>query len=178
MTFIVSAKVKNGVPQIQIFRSKELYRVVPQIEGLDDHFPDQLKIWHYDVIWWRNDVKSFPTRNKTHLFTPWVHVCPNAWMWVNACPNGEPESMYARMWGGLLQDIVSPLGDMVHFYLAKASFLQDMLLCLYVCYLAKASFLQDMLLCLFVILQKLAFCKICYLVCLFFFFFVCFFFCL
>jgi hypothetical protein len=29
--------------------------------------------------------------------------------------------------GGLLQDTVSPLGDMVH-YLAKASFLQDMLL--------------------------------------------------
>ena len=23
--------------------------------------------------------------------------------------------MYARMWGGLLQDTVSPLGDMVHF---------------------------------------------------------------
>ena len=75
--------------------------------------------------------------------------------------------MHARMWGGLLQDTVSPLGDMVH-YLAKASFLQDMLLgmfvilqklafckicysvCLSVFYLAKASFLQDMLLCLFV----------------------------
>jgi hypothetical protein len=59
--------------------------------------------------------------------------------------------MHARMWGGLFQDTVSPLGDMVH-YLAKASFLQDILLCLYVCffYLAKASFLQDMLLCLFV----------------------------
>ena len=36
--------------------------------------------------------------------------------------------MYARIWGGILQDTVSPLGDMVHFYLAKASFLQDMLL--------------------------------------------------
>jgi hypothetical protein len=24
--------------------------------------------------------------------------------------------MYARMWGGLLQDTVSPLGDMVHFF--------------------------------------------------------------
>jgi hypothetical protein len=44
-------------------------------------------------------------------------------------------------WGGLLQDTVSPMGDMVH-------------------YLAKASFLQDMLLGMFVfILQKLAFCK-------------------
>ena len=30
--------------------------------------------------------------------------------------NGEPESMHARMWGGLLQDTVSPLGDMVHFF--------------------------------------------------------------
>jgi hypothetical protein len=31
------------------------------------------------------------------------------------------------MLGGRLQDTVSPIGDMVH-YLAKASFLQDMLL--------------------------------------------------
>ena len=45
---------------------------------------------------------------------------------------GEPESMHARMWGGLLQDTVSPMGDMVH-YLAKASFLQDMLLGMFVC---------------------------------------------
>jgi hypothetical protein len=36
------------------------------------------------------------------------------------------------MWGGLLQDTVSPMGDMVHFYLAKASFLQDMLLGMFV----------------------------------------------
>jgi hypothetical protein len=36
------------------------------------------------------------------------------------------------MWGGLLQDTVSPLGDMVHFYLAKATFLQDMLLGMFV----------------------------------------------
>ena len=46
---------------------------------------------------------------------------------------GEPESMHVRMWGGLLQDTVSPLGDMVH-YLAKAGFLQDMLLCMFVCF--------------------------------------------
>jgi hypothetical protein len=39
--------------------------------------------------------------------------------------------MRARMGGGLLQDTVSPLGDMVH-YLAKASFLQDMLLGMFV----------------------------------------------
>jgi hypothetical protein len=43
MTFIVSARVKNGVPQGQIFKSKELYRVVPQIKGIGEHFPDQLQ---------------------------------------------------------------------------------------------------------------------------------------
>ena len=59
--------------------------------------------------------------------------------------------MHARMGGGLLQDTVSPLGDMVH-YLAKASFLQDMLLGMFVFYLSKASFLQDMLLGMFVCL--------------------------
>jgi hypothetical protein len=37
------------------------------------------------------------------------------------------------MWGGLLQDTVSPMGDMAH-YLAKASFLQDMLLGMFVCF--------------------------------------------
>jgi hypothetical protein len=42
MTFIVSARVKNGVPQGQILKSKELYRVVPQMKGLDEHFPNQL----------------------------------------------------------------------------------------------------------------------------------------
>jgi hypothetical protein len=41
MTFIVSARVKYGVPQGQILKSKELYRVVPQIEGNVEHFPDQ-----------------------------------------------------------------------------------------------------------------------------------------
>jgi hypothetical protein len=43
MTFIVSVRVRNGVLQGQSFKWKELYRVVPQIEGLDEHFPDQLK---------------------------------------------------------------------------------------------------------------------------------------
>ena len=37
--------------------------------------------------------------------------------------------MHARMWGGLSQDTVSPMGDIVH-YLAKASFLQNMLFCM------------------------------------------------
>jgi hypothetical protein len=138
MTFIVSARVKNGVPQGQISKSKELYRVIPQIKALDEHFLDQLKFWRYDVIWWRNDVNSFSKRNKTHMFTHWVHVCYNVGMWVNACLNGESESMHARMWGGLLQDTFSPMGDMVH-YRAKASFFQDMLLCLFVCFLSCKS---------------------------------------
>jgi hypothetical protein len=117
MTLIVSAGVKYGVLQGQILKSKELYRVVPQMKGLDEHFPNQLKFWRYDVIWWRNNVKSFSKRNKTHLFTPCVHVCLNVGMWVDAWPNGEPESMHARMWGGLLQDTVSPImGDMVHLF--------------------------------------------------------------
>jgi hypothetical protein len=51
MTFIVSAGVKYGVLQGQIFKSKELYRVVPQMKGLDKHFANQLKVWRYDVIW-------------------------------------------------------------------------------------------------------------------------------
>jgi hypothetical protein len=124
MTFMVNAGVKNGVPQGQIFKSKELYCVVPQMKGLDEHFANQLRFWRYDVIWWRNNVKSFSKRHKTHLFTPCVHVSLNAGMWVNACPNGEPQSMHARMWGGLLQDTVSPLGDMVHllFYIPLKNF--------------------------------------------------------
>ena len=59
MTFIVNAGVKNGVPQGQILKPKELYRVVPQMKGLDEHFPNQLTFWRYDVIWWLNGVKSF-----------------------------------------------------------------------------------------------------------------------
>jgi hypothetical protein len=43
MTFIISAGVTYGVPQGQIFKSNELYRVVPQMKGLDEHFPTQLK---------------------------------------------------------------------------------------------------------------------------------------
>jgi hypothetical protein len=50
MTFIVSAGVTNGIPQGQIFKSNELYSVVPQIKGLDEHFPDQLEFCRYDVI--------------------------------------------------------------------------------------------------------------------------------
>jgi hypothetical protein len=115
MTFMANDRVENGVPQGQILKSKEPYRVVPQMKALDEHFLDLLKCWRYD-IWWRNDVKSFVKRNKEHLFTTWVKTCPNAGTWINACSNGEPESMHARMWGGLLQDTVSALGDMVHLY--------------------------------------------------------------
>jgi hypothetical protein len=35
-----------------------------------------------------------------------VNACPNGGTWVNAYLNG----------GGLLQDTVSPMGDMVHFF--------------------------------------------------------------
>jgi hypothetical protein len=87
MTFTLSAGVKNGVPQGQMFKSKELYRVVPQMNGLDEHFPHQLKFWRYDIIWRRNDVKSFSNRNKTNLFTP---ESMHAGM-------QECESMHARM---------------------------------------------------------------------------------
>jgi hypothetical protein len=59
---------------------------------------------------------------------------------------------------GFLQDTVSPMGDMVH-YLAKASFLQGMVLGMFFFYLEKASLLQDMLLGMFV----------CLFVCFFFF---------
>jgi hypothetical protein len=47
MAFMVSARVKNGVPQGQILKWKELYRVVPQMKALYEHFPDQLK---FDVM--------------------------------------------------------------------------------------------------------------------------------
>jgi hypothetical protein len=67
MTFIVNAGVKNGVPQGQILKSKKLYRVVPRMKGFDEHFANQLKFWRYDVIWWRNNVKSFCKRKRTCL---------------------------------------------------------------------------------------------------------------
>jgi hypothetical protein len=35
--------------------------------------------------------------------------------------------MHARMWGGLLQDTVSPLGDMVHFFLYVIIFASHLL---------------------------------------------------
>jgi hypothetical protein len=42
MTFIVSVGGKNVVPQSQIFKSIELYHVVTQMKGLDEHFLNQL----------------------------------------------------------------------------------------------------------------------------------------
>jgi hypothetical protein len=50
MTFMISARVENGVPQGQILKLKELYCVVPQIKALDEHILDQLNLLHYDVI--------------------------------------------------------------------------------------------------------------------------------
>jgi hypothetical protein len=36
MTFMVSARVENGVTKGQILKSKELYRVIPQMKALDE----------------------------------------------------------------------------------------------------------------------------------------------
>jgi hypothetical protein len=55
MTFIVSAWVKNSVPKGQIFKSKELYRVVPEMKGLDEHFPNQL---NFDAMTSFDDAKT------------------------------------------------------------------------------------------------------------------------
>jgi hypothetical protein len=144
MTFIVSAGVKYGVLQGQIFKLKELYHVAPQMKGLDEHFSNQLKYRRYDVIWWRNNVKSFSKRNKTHLFPP-------AFMYarMRGC-----ESMHGRT-ENLSQCIPECAEGFCKILLALwatwfISFLQDMLLGMFVYYLAKASFLQDMLLCLYV----------------------------
>jgi hypothetical protein len=41
MTFMVSARVKYGVPQGQILKLQKPYRVVYQMKALDEHFPDQ-----------------------------------------------------------------------------------------------------------------------------------------
>jgi hypothetical protein len=43
MTFMVSARVENGVSQGQILKSKELHRVVPQMKALDKHILYHLK---------------------------------------------------------------------------------------------------------------------------------------
>jgi hypothetical protein len=37
MTFMVSARVENGVTKGQILKSKELYCVIPQMKALDEH---------------------------------------------------------------------------------------------------------------------------------------------
>jgi hypothetical protein len=112
------------------------------MKGLDEHIPNQLKCWCYDVIWWRNNVKS----SKRTCLPP-----ESMYSQMRGC-----KSTHARMWGMLLQDTVSPLGDMLH-YLAKLAFWK-------MCYSVCLGFF-------FCILQKLAFCKICYSVCLFVWFF-------
>ena len=50
MTFMVSARVKNGVPQGQILKLPKPYRVVFQMKALDEYFPDELNFRRYDVI--------------------------------------------------------------------------------------------------------------------------------
>jgi hypothetical protein len=107
MTFMANDRVKNGVPEGQILKLKEPYRVVPHMKALDEHFLDLLNFWRYDVIWWRNDVKSF-VKKKENAPVYNLSKCMPEW---------EPESMHARIWGGLLQDTVSPMGDMVHSFI-------------------------------------------------------------
>jgi hypothetical protein len=38
------------LPNGQILKSKEPYHVVPHMKNLDECFPDQVKLWRYDVI--------------------------------------------------------------------------------------------------------------------------------
>jgi hypothetical protein len=136
------------------------------MKDLDEHFPNQWKFRCYDVIWWRNNVKSFSKRNKTHLFPPVftyarMQGCESMHAWTENLSQCIPEygerfckillALWAT-WFIILQKLAFCkicYSLCFFFYLAKASFLQDMLLCLFVCfYLAKASFLQDMLVCL------------------------------
>jgi hypothetical protein len=41
MTFVVNARVENGVFQGQILKSMEPYHVVSHMKALDECFPDQ-----------------------------------------------------------------------------------------------------------------------------------------
>jgi hypothetical protein len=41
MTFMVSVRVKNGVPRGQILKLQKPHRVVSQMKALDEHFPDE-----------------------------------------------------------------------------------------------------------------------------------------
>jgi hypothetical protein len=50
LTFIVNARVENGVPRGQILKSKELYHVLTHMKTLDECFQDQLTFSRYDVI--------------------------------------------------------------------------------------------------------------------------------
>jgi hypothetical protein len=43
MTFMVSVRVKNGVPRGQILKLQKPYRVVSQMKALDEHFLNQQK---------------------------------------------------------------------------------------------------------------------------------------
>jgi hypothetical protein len=67
---MVNTWVENDVPKGQILKSTKPYCVVPHMKALHECFPDQIKFWRYDIIWWRNDVKSFLKKKQMHLFTP------------------------------------------------------------------------------------------------------------
>jgi hypothetical protein len=64
----LAPQVKNHLPQGQILKSTEPYRVVFHIKVVDERFPDQLFFLHYDVIWWRNDEKKKIFTQKFYFF--------------------------------------------------------------------------------------------------------------
>jgi hypothetical protein len=93
--FMVSAEVKNCVPR----GLKKTYILVPHMKALDECFSNQLTFWCYDVIGWRNDVKSF--------------------FFYTKCTCSTPESMHTRMgdlnqcmpeWGRAFARYSSPYG--------------------------------------------------------------------
>jgi hypothetical protein len=90
VTFMVSAKIENGVPKGQILKSKEPYSAVPHMKALDECCPDQLKCWCYGFISWRWRKIIFQKECQMHLFTP--------------------ESMHTRV-GGDLNQCMSESGE-------------------------------------------------------------------
>ena len=59
----MSKKWRQG----QIFMSHKPYHVVPQIEGIDEYFHDQLEFWRYDVIW--RHIKETSNAKTFELFS-------------------------------------------------------------------------------------------------------------
>ena len=121
MTFMANDRVENGVPQGQILKSKEPYHVVPQMKALDKHFQDLLKFWRYDVIWWRNDMKSFV--KKTPKYTS--SQCKS----IHDRMQG-PESMH--VWLGNLSQCMPECGE--GFCKILLALWATWFICLFVCF--------------------------------------------